>query len=222
MNLMLRAIHPILPALALMAACLFPTPYSAALAAPENAEHEARMDLARNMANTVLSIIQDQNQPVENRKELLIRGFANVVDIDWIAKFVLGNAWRTATDEQRAQYTELYRSYLLQLYVDTYTQQADRKITDMKVLGIKDGEEDRFTTSTEIMMSTGERMKVDYLAAGSGGKYKVIDVVIEGVSLLATHRSEFSKVASSRGVDAVIGKLARLLDPNQPFAISMK
>ena len=215
---MLRAIVNILPALVLTA-FLFP---ATCYAASENAEHEARLGLARSMANTVLSILHDQKQPTENRKELLMRGFANVVDIDWIARFVLGNAWRTATEEQRAEYTALYRKYLLQMYVDTYTQNNGRKITDMKVLDVKDADENRFTTTTELMLSTGESMQVDYLAAGNAGKYKVIDVMIEGVSLLATHRSEFSKIASARGVEAVIAALENKLSASESFNVSMK
>src|SRR5690606_29082259 len=121
----------------------------------------------------------------------------------WIARFVLGNNWRTATDEQRKRYTSLYHDYLIGIYVANYAQSSERKITDIKILGVRNGEDGRFTAQTELVMHGAGNVKVDYLVGKSGDGYKIVDVIIEGVSLLASHRSEFMQLAANGGVDRV-------------------
>ncbi len=168
---------------------------------------QQRQALVNTMADSTLSILQDQKKPFAEREATLERGISNMVDIDWIARFVLGSAWRTATDEQREHYTKLYRAYLTKMYINNFAQNSKRKISNMKILGIKDSEEDRFTARTEVQFSTSERMHVDYLVSESKGHNKIIDIIVEGMSLLATHRAEFSEIAASQGVDGVIRKL---------------
>jgi phospholipid transport system substrate-binding protein len=173
-------------------------------------EKQARESLVANMATMTLSVLQDQSKAMKDRQELLQRGFTNVVDTDWIAKFVLGNSWRSASEEQRVRYTELYKTYITSVYVENYAQSNERKITDIKILGIVDAEDERFTTRTKLLLSTGDDVKVDYLVHKKGAGYKIADVIIEGVSLLATHRAEFTAIAANKGIDAVIAKLEML------------
>lgn len=186
---------------------------------PAPNEQQAREELVATMANMTLSVLQDQSKKMDDRQELLQRGFTNVVDTDWIAKFVLGNTWRNASEAQRARYTELYKTYITNVYVENYAQSSDRKITDIKILGIIEADEDSFTTRTKLLLSTGDNMKVDYRVHKKGAGYKIADVIIEGVSLLATHRAEFSAIAANKGIDAVIAKLETLTLRGKQYAM---
>jgi phospholipid transport system substrate-binding protein len=173
-------------------------------------QQEAREELARNMALTTLSIIKDQKKRPADRQDLLQRGFENVVDIPWIARFVLGSAWRAASEEQKVRYVKLYRDYLTRVYVENYAESPDKKITDIKVLGVENTEGENFTARTQIALSNAAPIGVDYLVSQREGGFKVIDVVIEGVSLLSSHRSQFREITASGGVDAVIRQLEQL------------
>jgi phospholipid transport system substrate-binding protein len=181
-------------------------------------EQQARRDLASHMATMTLAILQDQKKEVADREEILRRGFTTVMDTEWIAKFVLGNTWRTASDEQRARYAELYKKFITNTYVENYAQSSERKIRDIKVLGIADAGDDQFITRTKLLLSTGDELSVDYRAHKMDKGYKIVDVVIEGVSLLATHRTEFGQLAASKGVDAVIAKLESLTKDGKQYA----
>ncbi|MFO0390112.1 MAG: phospholipid-binding protein MlaC [Alphaproteobacteria bacterium] len=178
--------------------------------------HKERMELAHEMANMTLTMITDPSKKPDDRMESLKRGFATVVDTQWIAKFVIGAAWRSATEEQRQRYAELYHNFLVQTYVSTYATGDDQKVVDIKVLEVKDQANDNFTTRTQIKLSNAKKMNVDYLVKpNSDGKgYKIIDVIIEGVSLLSTHRTEFAQAASKGGVGSIIQKLEKLTAVN--------
>ncbi len=177
-------------------------------------KHQERLSLARDMANMTLTLITDQQKKPADRMENLKRGFANVVDTGWIAKFVVGAAWRTATEEQRARYMELYQQFLMQTYISTYAEKQDQQVIDIKVVDVKTQDGDNFTTRTEVKLSNAKKLHVDYLVKAEEGSNKIIDVIIEGVSLLSTHRSEFSQMASKGGMSGIIGKLEQLVKMN--------
>lgn len=174
---------------------------------------DERLDLAYSMANMTLTMITDQKKNHTQRIESLKRGFSNIVDTKWIARFVLGANWRKATPEQRERYSELYHDFLMDTYISTYASNDEQKITDIKVLGVKDEAEGQFTTRTEIRMSNAQTLKVDYRVHPiADNKYKIIDVIVEDVSLLSTHRSEFMQTASARGIGGVIKTLEKRLN----------
>lgn len=185
---------------------------------------EKRQSLAHTMADLVISIIRDTKKSASDRKNALEQGFAHVMDIDWIAKFVLGSGWRNATDEQREKYTKLYRRYLTKVYVENYAETSQRQISNIKVLSTVDNNNGTYLARTQVMMVGGNNMKVDYVVREqeASGKGKIIDVIIEGVSLLTTHRAEFSKIAANKGVDGVIAKLEELLEKPATTQLSMK
>lgn len=188
-----------------------------------DAKYKERNTLVHSMANMTLSILQDQKKPYADREATMKNGIADMVDIDWIAKFVLGNAWRNATDEQRNRYTRLYGTYLVKMYLSNFAQSTERKVRDIKVLGIADSAESTFVARTEVDLSTNEQLSVDYLVREKNDTHKIIDITIEGVSLLATHRAEFSNMAANKGVEGVIATLEQRVKEDRPaMVVSMQ
>jgi phospholipid transport system substrate-binding protein len=198
-------------------------PLNMAGATPADPRQEARQALVNEMTNAVLSILKDQKKPAADRESTLERGFADMVDTGWIAKFVLGSWWREASDDQRQRYTKLYGMYLAKIYISNYAESKQRQIRDINPVGINDEPDNNYTVRTEVLFSDDSAIRVDYLISESKDSNKIIDVVIEGVSLLATHRSEFSRLAANKGVDGVIARLEELVKAPAPaITLSMK
>lgn len=180
----------------------------AAVASQGLRDHET---FARDFATKVLAIIQDAKKSYGDRKDVLRTAFAKSVDIDWIARFVLGKAWSGASDDQKTRYAALYRTYLTETYVANFAENPDKRIRDIKILGISDSHDDTFTVRTEMMLADFENVNVNYLVREKEGKYKVLDIAIENVSLIATHRAEFTNLAAAHGIDGVISRLEQLV-----------
>ena len=139
-------------------------------------------------------------------RELLHRGFA----IDIIARFVLGRYWRTASEEQRRAYLGLFREYVLDVYaarLDRYTGESF-VILKEQPLGDKDT-----MVSTEIRSPGGAPIRVDYRVRELGGGHKVIDVLVEGVSLITTQRSESASIVTRPGFDGLLELLRERTSP---------
>ncbi|MDE3016414.1 MAG: ABC transporter substrate-binding protein [Pseudomonadota bacterium] len=186
------------------------------------AQREVRETFARDFADKVLAILQDHKKSYADNRDVLRRAFSHSVDIDWIARFVLGRSWNTASDEQRQRYTSLYRKYLTETYVSNFADDPGKRIRDIKILDVGDGEDNHFTVRTRMMLANAHDLRVNYLVREQGGRYEVLDIVIENVSLIETHRAEFAALASKAGVAGVIKRLTRLVaSPVAPITLSM-
>lgn len=186
---------------------------SAAEQATSPSEREA---FARDFAQKVLAILQDPKKSFAGRKDILRQAFSNSVDIDWIARFVIGKSWNNATPEQQKRYTTLYRKYLTDTYVASFAENPDKRIRDIKIFGVNNAEnESDFTVRTEMRLADAQDLRVDYLVREEDTHYKVIDIAIEHVSLIITHREEFDALAASKGIDGVIAALEKKLDKNE-------
>lgn len=179
-------------------------------------DHQEKEAFAHDFAQKVLAILQDPKKSYGDRKDILRQAFSNSVDIDWIAKFVLGKTWNAATDEQKMRYTELYRKYLTETYVSNFADNPDRRISDIKIFGINEAEDNDFTVRTEMRLADAENLQVNYLVRENDGRYKVLDITIENVSLIATHRAEFNDLAAAQGIDGVIAKLEQKIRLDTP------
>lgn len=169
-----------------------------------------------NMSTRVLGVLKDQQKSFKERQNTLRALFVEVVDTDWIAQFVLGATWKTATTEQRARYIELYRTYLTETYISKFDEDSGSKVKDIKIKNIKETSDGAFTAHTEIIQNSNEPIvKVDYMLRQEDGQFKVIDIIIEGVSLLTTHRQELSAIAGKSGIDGVLQKLSEVTTHNK-------
>jgi len=207
--------------LCIVLALSFTAPVMAAEPLSAAQVQQKREAFAHGFAQTVLAILQDTKKNYSDRKDVVRQAFAKSVDIDWIAKFVLGSQWRTATDEQKARYTMLYKKYLTETYVSNFADNPDKRIRDIKIFGVSDSTDSDFNVRTEMQLADSENMKVNYLVRETNGKYKILDIAIENVSLITTHRGEFSKLAAKSGVDGVIATLEKLASKPAEMKMSM-
>ena len=57
---------------------------------------------------------------------------------------------------------------------------------------------------TRIKKSAGDEFNADWRLRQVKGRYKIIDIYVEGVSMAVTQRSEFYSILRKRGVDGLI------------------
>ena len=136
-------------------------------------------------------------------RELLDEGFA----VNTIGRFVVGRYWRSATPEQRKTYLKLYRAFVL----DTYTSRLDgysgQTFKVLKSLPI-DKRDTLVATEVVSRKSGAPPIRVDYRVRARDGTLKIVDVIVEGISLIATQRSEFASVINRGGFDSLIELLS--------------
>jgi phospholipid transport system substrate-binding protein len=128
------------------------------------------------------------------------------VDYEGIARLVLGRHWSDATAEQRTRFTEEFRSLLVRSYANTVADNADAAIEYLPASLRSDGSE--AMVSTRVTGGSREALRIDYRLHRPEGEWMLVDVVVEGISLVTTHRSSFSEQIGKEGLDGLIRALA--------------
>ena len=145
-----------------------------------------------NQALQVLGKNVDPNQRVVRFRQLFSQDF----DVPGIARFVLGRYWRIATPAQQQEFIRLFTSYIALAYSNRLAEYSGETL---KVTGSR-AAPDGSVVSTEIVRPNGAPpARVDWLLTQHDGAYKISDVIVEGVSMAVTQRSEFASVIQRNG-----------------------
>ena len=127
--------------------------------------------------------------------------------VDTIGRWVLGRYWNDATEPERKEYLSLFEELIVTTYVDRFNNYSGEKLTVSSTVPATGGD---LLVNSQIKRPTGgDPLDVGWRVRDQGGKFKVVDVIVAGVSMGQTQRSEFSSVIRRNG-GQVEGLLAKL------------
>lgn len=156
------------------------------------------------LSDDALRVLDDTGLTQEERdtayRDILSKGFA----MDYIARLVLGRHRRSASKAQMEEYTRIFPDYILNIYVSRLTEYGDEQF----IVGdtVPAGKKDLFVRS-EIVRPDGPPVAADWRVRIRKGKFKIIDLKIEGISMAATQRERFSAKIAEVGIAGLIESL---------------
>lgn len=153
------------------------------------------------LGNQAISTLRATDLTLSQReaqfRKLLSRGF----DLHFIGRFVLGRYWRRATPEQQNDYIALYGEYLLQTYSSRLGGYSGETLI---VTGARQASEKDIVVSTKLDRPNGLDIAADWRVRVIDGRYRIIDVAIEGISMAFTQRSDFASVIRRDGMEGLL------------------
>lgn len=180
-----------------------------AFAAPAQADStKAASDYIQHLGDQALTIISNKSSSKDQKQKKLESLFSDSVDFKWVARFVMGRYWRQASDAQKTRYVDEYKKFLILHYTSRF---IDYTSGTFKVTDTRQDRDNEYTVSMELKSdekSNDPPVFVDYRVRSEKGSFKIFDVIVEGVSLITTQRSEFASVLSDKGIDYLIERLA--------------
>jgi len=168
-------------------------------------------ELVRKTADDVITAIKsDKDIQAGNKSKIYKLAEEKILpnfDFDKISRLVIGKHWRTSSEEQKLQFKEEFKNLLLRTYAVALGKYQDQKI---EFLPMRMKPEDKIVTvKSEIIQSGAQPVKVDYVLTRGGPQgWSVIDIIIEGVSLVTNYRGQFASEIKSNGMDGLIKALA--------------
>jgi len=135
--------------------------------------------------------------------------FHDDFDLPSIGRFVLGRYWRIATPQERQEFLGLFQEYIVRAYSARLGQYAGEPF---RVTGTRPNGDGTVVTS-QIVLSGGSPVQVDWYLAALGGRFKITDVYVGGVSMAVTQRDEFASVIQRSGgsIAGLLGQLRQKL-----------
>lgn len=148
------------------------------------------------MGDKAVGFLSDASMTSEQKRRQFQKLLKDHFDMDTIGKFALGKNWRIASSSQQKEYLRLFEALIVDVYSKRFDDYQGQKfeVTSSQPTGKKDS-----LVRSEILPSTGSKVKVDWRVRNKNGKLQIIDVVIEGVSMSLTQRSDFSSVIQRGG-----------------------
>jgi phospholipid transport system substrate-binding protein len=133
-------------------------------------------------------------------------------DTEYAARLVLGQYWRTATDDQKKRFIDAFYHSLLTNYGAAL---ADFTSDKLKVFptNLAPGD-DHATVRTEVKRDNGDRIAVNYSLRKEADGWKAYDVNIDGISYVKSYREDFGAQIQQKGIEAVITRLQKGEKPN--------
>lgn len=128
-------------------------------------------------------------------------------DFQRMSALALGKHWRRATAEQKQRFPLEFRALLLRTYATALNEFTNETIVMLPLRD--DPTSGDVTVNTEIQRATGPSIPVSYRLYEQDGTWKVYDIKIEGISLVANYRSSFSSQVRRHGLDGLIDMLAK-------------
>ncbi|WP_420405995.1 MlaC/ttg2D family ABC transporter substrate-binding protein [Nisaea sp.] len=184
----------------------------AAFPAHADSKGENAEKFVAKLGETALEMVTDKSLVGEARREEFRKLLQNNFDMAWIGQFVLGKHWRRASPDQRETYLKLFEESV----VFTYTNQFDEYSGQtFEVTGnIESG---RFTMVNSKIVNPanpGSSVLVDWRLIEEADSFRIVDVVIEGISMGITQRNEYSAVidGNSGKIDSLLVKMEEILE----------
>ena len=117
-------------------------------------------------------------------------------DCPGIARFVLGRYWRNASEDEQKEFVQAFENYVVLVYTARLSNFGGQTF---KVQGSRsDG--DGVIVLTEVHSPGGTSpLHIDWRLVTDNGAYKINDIIVEGVSMMVTQRSEFASVVQRHG-----------------------
>jgi len=189
----------------------------ALVAAPASADdaNPAASAFMQTLGSKAIKELTDPAIPQADRQARFRALLDDHFDMGAIAKFTLGRYWRTATEEQRTEFRKLFEDFLVQSYSTRFSDYHGEKF---EVAGSSPADSGAIVVHSKIDMPSSEDVRVDWHLRPTDNGFAITDIVVEGVSMAVTQRSEFASVIQSRG--GVAGLLEALRTKNAQSADS--
>ena len=126
-------------------------------------------------------------------------------DFDRMTKIVLGKHYANATEEQRTQFTEQFKTLLVRTYSQALFQYSDEKINFVPAVPYRDG----MIVREEIEVGAAVPVSLEYFLSKKDSGWKVYDVRIDGISLVTTFRNSYNITISRNGLPMLIADLQK-------------
>lgn len=186
-----------------MTALAVALPIAASLGSAAHAQDvSAARSLIQSTGTKLLSVINSSEKDSAKQAQLRQLVFDSV-DVDGVARFVLGRYWRIATPAQQADYMQTFR----QLLVYAVTAQASTFEGASMRVGQAAERDAGIVVDTAVTVPGKPETTVQWVVSDIGGQPKIIDIIAEGTSLRITERNDYAGVISQHG-----GRIEPLLD----------
>lgn len=180
---------------------------------PALAQEVSPEQLVQKITGDVLAAVKTDKQLAAGDKDKAVKlaeeKVLPYIDFEYATRLAVGRSWRQASPEQRQKLVNEFRNMLVRTYSNSISAYEGQTLKVLPSRGKGDNGADESTVRTQFVRAGGQPLPIDFQMHKAGGAWKVYDIVVEGVSLVLTYRSEFDAIVKQQGIDGLIKTLAQ-------------
>jgi phospholipid transport system substrate-binding protein len=165
--------------------------------------------LVRNVTLEVVDLITKDKEIKSGNKAKLVEVIEAKVlphfNFSAMTGLAMGQSWNKASAEQKKRLTEEFRTLLVRTYASALAAFSEQRL-DFRPLRSKPTDTD-VMVNVRVIQPGAQPVAIDYAMEKTSSGWKVYDVMVGGVSLVANYRTEFNNVVRESGVDGLIRNL---------------
>jgi phospholipid transport system substrate-binding protein len=149
------------------------------------------------LLSKALQSLADKSLTDEQREKQFRTMLDAKFDMPRISRFVLGRYWTTASEQDRQNFQKLFEDYVVRAYSARFSQYSGEQV---KVVGSRPESETVTLVTSQIIRPNGAPpAKIDWRVRKQDNQLRIVDIDVEGVSMLVTQREEFGSVIQRSG-----------------------
>ena len=178
------------------------------------ASFEAEEKFVSNFADNAISILSNESLDASQKNIQFTELVMSSIDMNLISKFVLSKYWKLAADDQKKAYLAAFKQYFISSYANKLDQYSGEKVIIVSSNAAK-----KFVIVKSNIVRDGTdtlKIELDWRLLTKDGQTKIIDLSIEGISLIIAQREEFQSFLANNdnSLDALINKLNSINNKN--------
>ena len=164
-------------------------------------DENAAIKYIEEVGQQAINILKTPIEDLQTRELLFEKMLTNNFDKKLIHRAVLGKASKGASKDQLLRFGKAFDKHIVKVYASQLGVYSNQLFIIDKAF--KKGKKDTIV-STHIEHETAPPLRIDWRLRDRGKGIKIIDIAIEGVSLLATKRADFGASIKKGGLHALI------------------
>ncbi len=167
------------------------------------------LDIVKEHVNKVLEVLRDPalkgEAGIKVKKQKVRSSSEEIFDFTELSKRCLGQNWQRFNPNQQEEFIKLFKSTLETIYADKIASYTDEKVLYKEEIPLS---EKTVEVRTTIVTKTS-KIPINYRLTEEKGRWKVYDVVIEGVSLVNNYRTQFGEILANKTPEALLDVLRK-------------
>jgi phospholipid transport system substrate-binding protein len=147
-------------------------------------------------AQRAITMLTNESLSEERRREAFRELFTSGFDVDLVSRFALGRFWNQASEAERREYRRLFEEFVIATYArrlggysgETLSVGAARDLSDKGAI-----------VDSQIIRPKDPPVNVEWRLRRAGSGWRIVDIVVEGISMAVAQRSEFASVIANNG-----------------------
>lgn len=162
------------------------------------------MSVVQSTVNQSLSVLRDRSIPLQSRQDKLRQIVSGTFDFTEMARSALGYHWKQISPAQQQEFTQTFVAFIQDSYLSKIN---DYRGQQVQFLGARNDGAEYNQVNTDIVQNGKDPVHVNYRLLQKNGNWKIYDVNIDSISIIANYRNQFNRVMNNKGYVTLINDL---------------